>query len=54
MVLNRPIVGMAASPTGGGYWLTSADGGIFSFGDAPFLGAPRTPPGAVAAGFTAG
>src|SRR5262245_12169024 len=36
--LLEPIVGMAASPTGGGYWLTAADGGIFTFGDAPYLG----------------
>ena len=37
-VLNRPIVGMAATATGRGYWLVGADGGIFNFGDAPFLG----------------
>ncbi len=36
--LNRPIVGMAATPGGGGYWLVGADGGIFAFGDARFLG----------------
>ena len=35
---NAPIVGMAATPTGKGYWLVAADGGVFSFGDAPFLG----------------
>ena len=29
---------MAATPTGRGYWLVAADGGIFTFGDAPFLG----------------
>jgi len=29
---------MAATPTGGGYWLVAADGGIFSYGDAPFHG----------------
>jgi peptidoglycan hydrolase-like amidase len=38
MVLNKPIVGMAATPDGGGYWLVASDGGIFTFGDAPFLG----------------
>ncbi|MFC0082372.1 hypothetical protein ACFFRE_09485, partial [Aciditerrimonas ferrireducens] len=32
------IVGMAATPNGGGYWLVAADGGIFSFGNAPFEG----------------
>ena len=36
--LNRPIVGMAATPDNGGYWLVAADGGIFSFGDAGFHG----------------
>ena len=25
-------------PTGGGYWFSAADGGLFSYGDAPFLG----------------
>ena len=38
MTLNRPIVGMAATPTGNGYWLAASDGGIFSFGDARFFG----------------
>ena len=36
--INAPIVGMAATPTGRGYWLVAADGGIFAFGDATFLG----------------
>ena len=36
--LNRPIVGMAPTPSGRGYWLVAADGGIFAFGDARFLG----------------
>jgi len=35
--LNRPIVGMAAA-SGGGYWLVASDGGIFTFGGAPFQG----------------
>ncbi len=30
MVLNKPIVGMASTPDGGGYWLVGSDGGIFS------------------------
>jgi SpoIID/LytB domain protein len=38
MVLNKPIVGMAATPDGGGYWLVASDGGIFTFGDAKFYG----------------
>ena len=36
--LNRPIVGMAATPGGRGYWLVASDGGIFTFGDAGFFG----------------
>jgi hypothetical protein len=38
MTLNKPIVGMAATPDGKGYWLVASDGGIFSFGDAQFYG----------------
>ena len=37
-VLNRPIVGLAATPGGLGYWEVASDGGIFSFGDAKFYG----------------
>jgi hypothetical protein len=36
--LNKPIVGMAATPDGNGYWLVASDGGIFTFGDANFFG----------------
>jgi hypothetical protein len=36
--LARPIVGMATTPDGGGYWLVAADGGIFAFGDARYEG----------------
>jgi hypothetical protein len=32
------MVGMAATPSGNGYWTVASDGGIFSFGDAHFLG----------------
>ncbi len=35
--LNKPVVGMAATPNGAGYYLMAAYGGIFSFG-VPFLG----------------
>ncbi|HET6964128.1 MAG TPA: polysaccharide deacetylase family protein [Acidimicrobiales bacterium] len=38
IVSNKPLVGMAATPTGAGYWLTASDGGIFAFGDARFYG----------------
>lgn len=36
--VNAPISGMAATPTGKGYWLCAMDGGVFAFGDAPHLG----------------
>ena len=38
VVPATPIVGMAATPDGGGYWLVGADGGVFAFGDARFFG----------------
>jgi hypothetical protein len=37
-LLNRPMVGMAATRDGGGYWLVASDGGIFTYGDATFHG----------------
>lgn len=36
--LNQPILGMAPTSTGRGYWLVARDGGIFAFGDAVFFG----------------
>ncbi|MDX6715679.1 MAG: hypothetical protein QOH30_2237, partial [Baekduia sp.] len=30
--------GIALAPNGGGYWLAAEDGGVFSFGNAPFHG----------------
>jgi hypothetical protein len=36
--LNSPVVGMAATPDGRGYWEVAADGGIFTFGNAGFYG----------------
>lgn len=35
---NAPIVGMAVTPSGQGYYLVAADGGVFTFGDAVFHG----------------
>ena len=35
---KTPLVGMAATPDGKGYWLVASDGGIFTFGDAAFYG----------------
>ena len=36
--LREPIVGATATADGKGYWLIAGDGGIFTFGDAPFFG----------------
>ncbi len=36
--LNQHVVGVTADPTGQGYWIDSADGGVFSFGAAAFHG----------------
>ena len=38
VVYNQPVVGMAATPDGHGYWMVASDGGIFTFGDAAFYG----------------
>ncbi len=38
LTLNKPVVGMAQTPDGGGYWLVASDGGIFTLGDAHFYG----------------
>jgi len=39
MAVNAPVVGMAATPTGKGYWRAAADGGVLTAGDAKFYGA---------------
>jgi len=36
--LTAPVVGLAATPTGRGYWRVAADGGVLTAGDAPFYG----------------
>jgi uncharacterized repeat protein (TIGR01451 family) len=36
--LAMPVVGMAATPDGRGYWEVASDGGIFAFGDAQYYG----------------
>ena len=36
--LNQPVVGLASTPGGGGYWEVASDGGLFAFGDAQFYG----------------
>ncbi len=36
--MNGPIIGIAATPNGQGYWLFATDGGVFGYGAAQFLG----------------
>jgi ribosomal protein L24E len=36
--LAKPVVGIAPTRTGNGYYLVASDGGIFTFGDAVFRG----------------
>jgi len=44
--LASPIVAGAATPSGFGYYLLGADGGVFAFGDAQFRGSvPQSLPG---------
>src|SRR5262249_27906592 len=38
MSVNAPVVGMAATPTGRGYWRVAADGGVLTAGDADYFG----------------
>jgi hypothetical protein len=38
LTLNKPVVGMASTPSTSGYWLVASDGGVFSYGDARFYG----------------
>ena len=35
-----PIVGMAATPDGKGYWLVASDGAVYAYGDATAHGSP--------------
>jgi hypothetical protein len=36
---NGEVVGMTSTPSGRGYWLAGADGGVFAYGDAHYYGA---------------
>jgi len=38
VALNQSVVGAALTPSFRGYWLATADGGVFAFGDAIFHG----------------
>ena len=37
-ILNAPIVDVASSPDGGGYWQVASDGGVFAWGGAHYAG----------------
>ena len=42
---DAPIVQLRAMPSGQGYWLVGADGGVFAFGDAVQHGSLPALPG---------
>ncbi len=37
-VVTAPVTGIASTPSGQGYWLVGADGNVYNFGNAPYLG----------------
>jgi hypothetical protein len=37
--IPAPVIGMARTPSGNGYWLAGRDGAIYAFGDARTYGA---------------
>ena len=37
-LINDPLISMASTPDGDGYWLLASDGGVFCFGSAQFYG----------------
>ena len=43
-IFNDPVVGIAVSPQGTGYWEVAGDGGIFAFGTSGFFGNPAVVP----------
>lgn len=40
---QAPIVAFESTPTGNGYWIVTADGAVFAFGDAKYLGRVNAP-----------
>lgn len=42
---QAPIVAFAPTPSGGGYWIVTADGAVFAFGDAQYAGRIDVPEG---------
>ena len=44
VAIASPVLGIATTPSGDGYWLMEASGRMHPFGDAPDLGSPGLPP----------
>jgi hypothetical protein len=40
---EAPVVAFQATPSGEGYWLVTADGAVYAFGDAKYLGRVEAP-----------
>ena len=43
-MLNTAVIGMAATPDDGGYWLVASRGGVFSYGEVGFFGSAVAAP----------
>ena len=41
---QAPVVAACPTPTGRGYWIFTADGGVYGFGDAEYFGRVEAPP----------
>jgi hypothetical protein len=41
--LAKPVVDVCATPSGKGYWMVTAAGGVLYFGDARFYGGKKKP-----------
>ncbi len=39
--VTSPVVGMASTPSGGGYWLATASGRVYTYGNAEYRGSAR-------------
>jgi hypothetical protein len=53
VLLNQPVVGMARTPSGDGYWLVSKEGRVFAFGSAQHRGSVTPPPPSPVVGIAA-
>jgi hypothetical protein len=38
---QAPVAAITSTPTGSGYWIAGANGAVYTYGDAAFLGAPN-------------